>query len=389
MDILSLHNYYQQPGGEDQVFAAEASLLREYGHHVVYYTKHNDQIAGMKGLDLARSALWNSAVYRELRSLIRQTRPHVMHLHNTFPLISPAAYYAARAEGIPVVQTLHNYRLLCLNALLFRDGCVCEDCVGRLGPWPGVLHACYRGSRMASVGVVAMLVFHRLLGTWRNAIGTYIALAKAARLKFIEGGLPANKIVVKPNFLHPAPELAEEKGEFGLVVARLSAEKGLDALLQAWTCVPRIPLRIVGDGPLMHQVNGFVREHQLDQVQLLGRRPRAEVFELMKRARFLIFPSKCYESFPIVIVESFACGTPVIASRLGAASEIVKDGRTGVFFSPGDVGDLAAKVEQMWKNPQIAAQMGRQARREFELKYTGARNYELLMGIYRHATRSA
>ena len=389
MRVLFAHNYYRQPGGEDQVFAAETALLETYGHQVTRFTLHNDQIKQMHPLQLAKATLWNQGVYDDLRSLIRQQEPQIVHFHNTFPLISPAAYYAARAEGVPVVQTLHNYRLFCPNALFYRDGHVCRDCMAWLVPWPGVLYACYRGSRTASLGVAAMLVFHRLLGTWRNRVDAYIALTEFARQRFIEGRLPAARVVVKPNFLDSVPGFAEGKGDYGLVVGRLSAEKGVDTLLQAWTWARKIPLRVAGDGPLMDWANGFVREHELDQVHLLGRQPRAEVFALMKQARFLVFPSECYENLPIVIVESFACGTPVIASRLGAASELVEDGRTGVFFGPGDAMDLAAKVEWMWEHPQKAAEMGRQARREFELKYTGARNYELLMEIYRRATRSA
>ncbi len=196
MKIALVHNYYQQPGGEDEVFADEGALLEARGHQVVRYTAHNDRIAGMRAPVLAQVTVWNRAVYRELRAFIRKERPAVMHFQNTFPLISPASYYAARAEGVPVVQTLHNYRLLCPNALFFRDGHVCEDCLGKSIPWPGVAHACYRGSRTASGVVASMLSIHRALRTWTEMIDVYVVLSEFARQKFIEGGLPSEKIVV-------------------------------------------------------------------------------------------------------------------------------------------------------------------------------------------------
>lgn len=382
MDILGLHNYYQQPGGEDQVFSAETALLRSKGHKVIQYTRHNDQIAHMKRLDLARATVWNRAVYQELRILIRQVRPQVIHLHNTFPLLSPAVYYAAKSEGIPVVQTLHNYRLFCLNALFFRDGRVCEDCCSHVMPWPGIRHACYRQSPFMSGGVATMLVLHRLLRTWTNTIDVYIALTEFAKAKFLARGLPEEKILVKPNFLHPDPGMEENKEEFALFVGRLSVEKGLDTLLQAWTQVRDIPLKIVGDGPLMSKIVQSLEMNRLDHVHVLGRRSHKDVIELVKRARCLVFPSECYENFPTVIMEAFACGTPVIASRLGVAGEVIQDGQTGVHFSAADAMDLATKVEWIWTHPQRATEMGQRARREYEQKYTAIQNYRALLDIY-------
>jgi glycosyltransferase involved in cell wall biosynthesis len=233
MKILAIHNSYQQPGGEDQVFLAETSLLERYGHQVVRYSKHNDRAAGMNRLALAGTALWNNSTYRDLRVLIRRERPDVAHFHNTFPLVSPAGYYAAKAEGVPVVQTLHNYRLLCPNALFFRDGGVCEDCMGKAITWPGVVHKCYRGSRAASGLVTAMLATHRALRTWTDMVDVYIALTEFARRKFIEGGLPEERMTVKPNFVDPDPGPGTSDDGHALFVGRLSPEKGVDTLLAA------------------------------------------------------------------------------------------------------------------------------------------------------------
>jgi glycosyltransferase involved in cell wall biosynthesis len=384
MKILLAHNEYQQVGGESQVFAAEGALLEAHDHRVLRYIVHNDQVAEMNPVGLAGATVWNRSNYRELRALIRRERPDVVHFHNTFPLISPSGYYAAKAEGRPVVQSLHNYRLLCPNALFFRDGRACEDCHGKLVPWPGVLHACYRGSRPASGAVAAMLTAHRTLRTWTRMVDVYIALTEFARGKFVQGGLLAEKIVVKPNFLHPDPNPGERRGGYAVFVGRLSVEKGIDGLLSAWERLgDRMPLKIVGDGPLAEIVARDIR--RLKNVEWLGRRPREQALDLMKGARVLILPSICYENFPLVVAEAFAVGLPIIASDLGSLASLVDPGRTGLLFRPSDPKDLADKVEWALNHPNELASMSREARAEFEAKYTAERNYERLLSIYESA----
>jgi glycosyltransferase involved in cell wall biosynthesis len=384
MRLLLLHNHYQQPGGEDQVFAAEGELFEAYGHRVLRYTVHNDQVAKMSRSSMARATIWNRAVYSELRALIRKEQPQVAHFHNTFPLISPAAYYAARAEGVPIVQTLHNYRLLCPNALFFREGRVCEDCLGKTFPWPGIVHACYRESRPASGTVAAMLTTHRALGTWKKAVDLYIALTDFAREKLIEGGLPSEKIVVKPNFVHPDPGAGDGRGGYFLFVGRLSSEKGVDTLLAATEHMGKgVRLKIVGDGPLVPLVTKAARR---DKVEWLGRQPKERVIAMMKEARALIFPSLWYEGFPMVIAEAYAVGLPVIASDLGSMSSLVEHGRTGLRFRPGDPKDLAAQVEWAMTHPDEISRMRRETRARFEADYSAERNYEFLLEIYEQAT---
>lgn len=381
MRVLVAHNKYQQTGGEDQVFAAETALLEANGHRVFRYSLHNSRLAGMNPLDSARVTVWNHSSYRELRSLIRKEKPGVVHFHNTLPLISPAGYYAARAEGVPVVQSLHNYRLVCPNALFFRQGHVCEDCQGKLIPWPGVLHACYRESRPASGAVAAMLSAHRLLRTWAKMVDVYIALTDFAREKLIESSLPAEKIVVKPNFLHPDPGFGRVRENYALFVGRLSVEKGLDSLIGAWDRLGgRLPLKILGDGPLANRVSEASR--RIGGIEWLGQRSRERALDLMSRARFLVFPTLCYENFPLVVVEAFAVGLPIIASDLGSVSSLVDHGRTGLLFRPGDPGDLADKVRWALAHPAELNDMRREARLEFETKYTAAKNYQQLMEIY-------
>jgi glycosyltransferase involved in cell wall biosynthesis len=385
MRILVAHNYYQEAGGEDQVFSSETTLLEAHGEEVVRWTRHNDAIKQMSGMSAACAALWSRRSVAELREMIRRQRPQVVHFHNTFPLISPAAYYVARAGGAAVVQTLHNYRLLCPNALFFRNGRVCEDCLGKSIPWPSVVHKCYRGSRSASAAVAAMLTMHRALGTWRKAVDVYIALTEFSRRKFIEGGVAAHQIIVKANFVHPDPRAGEGRGGYGVFVGRLSPEKGLVTLLSAWKSLGgRVPLKVVGDGPLA----AAVQEAAAAGVGLewLGRRPIPEVYSLIGEATFLVLPSHCYETFGRTIVEAFAKGTPVIAPRLGAMAELVEHGHTGLHFQPGDPLDLAAKVRQLVSAaPPERARVRQAARHEYERKYTAEPNYRALMAIYRLA----
>jgi glycosyltransferase involved in cell wall biosynthesis len=321
--------------------------------------------------------VWNQALYRSIRERIRKSRPDVVHVHNTLPLISPSVFHAAHAEQTPVVLTLHNYRLLCPGGLLLRDGKICQKCTGRTVAWPGVVHGCYRGSRTATGVVAAMLTTHHLLGTWTSRIDTYVALTDFARRKFIEGGLPGSRLIVKPNFQSPDPGSGDHAGGYGLFVGRLSSEKGLRTLISAWKN-NRIPLKIVGDGPDV----SLVRSSEGGIIHGLGMLPKNEVLALMQSASFLVFPSLCYEGFPLTIVEAFATGLPVIASRLGSAAEIVEDGRTGLHFNPGDPTDLAAKISWAVDHPGEMREMGCQARAEYELKYTAAKNYEMLISIY-------
>ena len=376
-----IHNRYQQPGGEDQVFLAEASLLESYAHRVVRYSTHNDRMADMNRLALAGNTLWNSSTYQELRALIRQERPRVAHFHNIFPLISPAGYYAAKAEGVPVIQTLHNYRLLCPNAQFFRDGGVCEDCMGKVIPWPGVVHKCYRGSRAASAVVTAMLATHRASHTWTEMVDMYVVLTEFARRKFIEGGLPTRKLIVKSNFVYPDPGPGEGRGGYALFVGRLSPEKGIGTLLAAWERLKgQIPLKVVGDGPLAELVASAARRYPY--LEYLGYRSAEEVHGLLKGASVLIFPSEWYETFGRVAAEAFATATPVIAADIGAVAELVEHGRTGLRFRPGDPEDLAAQVGWFLSHPEEHSRLRSEARAEFEAKYTAERNYQTLMKIY-------
>ncbi len=381
MKILVCHNYYQQRGGEDQVFADEAALLTDRGHEVIPYTLHNDAIDAMGRLKVAARTMWNRQSYRELRALIRRERPRLMHCTNTFPLISPAAYHAAKAEGAAVVQSLHNYRLICPKAVLMRDNRVCEDCLGKLVAWPAIRHGCYRESRAATTVLAGMLAAHRLWGTYRHRVDRYIVLTEFARQKFIEAGFPANRLAVKPNFVAPDPGPGDGACGYALFVGRLSQEKGVETLLSAWTSRPELPpLKIVGDGPLADRVRdaAAVSPH----IDWLGARSCKDVQQLMGNAAFLVFPSIWYEGLPKTIIEAFSRGTPVVASRLGSMSELVEHNRTGLLFEAGNVAAMVQAVREIAAHPARLSAMRRAARQRFEAQFTAETNYERLMMIY-------
>ena len=388
MKILLAHNKYQIPGGEEVVLEQEKHLLEDAGHEVITYCRSNHEIEKfncLERLTLIGRTVWAVDTEREFSQLLTQEKPDIVHVHNTFFMLSPSIYGACKAHGVPVVQTLHNFRLLCPSVTFFRDGKVCEECVEH-GLWRSVYYGCYRDSRAATASVALMLGVHRFLGTWEKSVTCYIALTEFGRQKFIAGGLPAEKIAVKPNFVHPDPGERTRRGEYGLFVGRLSREKGISTLLQAWGRLPRhYALHIIGDGPERDGLEAQARQLSLSAVQFQGRLSRDETVTAMKRARFLVVPSGWYETFGMCIAEAFACGTPVICSRLGAMQELVSDGRTGLHFSCGDPNDLAEKVAWAWSHPNEMDAMGREARAEYEAKYTPERNYPMLMGVYRHA----
>jgi len=388
MRIVLAHNFYQQPGGEDSVFRSEYDLLRLHGHDVVRYELHNDAVQGMGRLAVLGATMWNRRSHAEILALATSHRADIVHFHNTFPLISPSGYAAARAAGAAVVQTLHNFRLLCPGAVFFRDGKVCEQCLGLRIATPAIANKCYRDSRVASAAVTTMLATHRALGTWADAVDAYVTPTRFARDKFVAGGLPPDRLFVKPNFLDPDPGPGDGDGGYAIFVGRLSHEKGLGTLLAAWEVLSEsVPLKIVGDGPLAPQVQDLVARNRA--VEWLGRRAPAEVYDLIGRAALLVFPSECYETFGRVAAEAFAKGTPVIASNHGAMADVVAHDRTGLVFRPGDGPDLARQVRRLLGDPPMIARTRAAARREYLDKFTGPINHEQLLAIYRRALATA
>ena len=388
MKILLVHCHYQQPGGEDVVFEQERQILERAGHQVVLYRRTNLEIESYPGvgrLVLLQKAVWNGSARNTFADLLRTEKPDVVHVHNTWVMISPSIYFACREVGVPVVKTLHNYQLMCPVGIFFRDGKVCEECMEH-SLWRSIRNRCYRDSRAETAAVGMMLAVHRSLHTWDREVQSYIAPTEFARSKFLQGGLPAEKIFVKPNFVTPDPLPRTGNGEYAIFAGRLAPERRVNTLLNAWTQLrSRIPLVIVGGGQQLNQMRMRASADNLDMVDFTGLLEHSQAIEAIKRARFLIFTSEWYETFGLTLVEAFACGVPVICSRMGAMKEIVDDGRTGFHFNPGDSRDLAEKVEWAWNHPERMRQMGEEARQEYEKKYTAEKNYPRLIEIYQKA----
>jgi glycosyltransferase involved in cell wall biosynthesis len=386
MKVVLVHNYYQQRGGEDIVFESERDLLRRHGHAVVEYCRSNKELEDLtyaSRLTAVKATIWASDSHRDFYRLLEREKPDIVHVHNTFLRVSPSIYWASHELGVPVVQTLHNYRLFCPAGNFMRAAHICEECVEH-SLWRAVRYGCYRGSRSATATVASMFLLHRWLGTWSERIDRYIAPSNFSRNKFVEAGLPASKLVVKPNFIHPDPGSRTEAEDYVVFVGRLSEEKGLTTLLSAFQLLPQpMPLLIFGEGPLRKVLEQEAAARGLSScVRFCGWVAHRETLIALKGARFLILPSLCYETFGAAIAEAYACGVPVIASALGAIEDIVRHGNTGLLVRAGDATDLAEKIAwAWWHRPEMEA-MGRSARSEYEARYTAARNYGMLMNIY-------
>lgn len=388
MTILLCHAFYREPGGEDASFAAEAALLERHGHRVIRFTTDNRDVEKTPRIVVAAAAVWNRSAYRQVRAVIRRERPDVVHCTNTFPTLSPSVYFAARAERVPVVQSVRNFRLWCANAVLLRRNRVCEACLCAPIAWRGVLHGCYRRSRAASFVPAVTAAAHRAIGTWSRLVDIYIAPSEFVRQKAIEGGLPGERIAVKPNFVHPDPG-ERAGGADAVFVGRLAPEKGLAVLFDAWSRLEGTTrLIVVGDGPEAPLVRAACARDP--RIVWAGRSEPSEVLSILGRSACLVMPSLSYETFGRAIAEAFSVGTPAIVSALGAMRELVDEGRTGLVFEAGNALQLAAVLTRFFEaSPSTRAGMRHAARREYERRFTADENHDRLTAIYAHARERA
>jgi len=381
MKILVAHNRYRYRGGEDTVVDAEVDLLRRHGHEVLVYLRDNEELTRMKNHSAALQTLWSHKAVADVTTLSEKFRPELIHSHNTFPLISPSLYSVAKQLNVPVIQTLHNFRLICPQATLLRNGVQCEDCVGNL-PWRAIVHRCYRNSLSQSAVSSSMIMLHRLLRTWHTKVTRYIVLNQLCRDKFIAGGLPFDLLRIKPNFVDSAnePEWVHRSG--GIFIGRLSEEKGLNVLAAALLQLPNSQIDVYGKGDLQTYVEatrGF---------NYKGFRDPSELQACLRKAAYLMVPSTGVESFGLVAIEAFAAGIPVIASAHGGLREIVVHGKTGFLVEPGNVDVLARAIAFAEDHPDEMKIMGRAARHAYLSRYTPDINYRLLMSIYSEAVES-
>lgn len=359
-------------------------MLRDLGHEVFTHERHSDDIAKMSLCSKAGVALrviWSPRDYLEMRDTCRTIHPDVVHIHNTFPLISVAAAVAAHRAGVPVVMTLHNHRLYCPAGTLMRDGVLCFDCVGRR-PIPGLVHGCYRGSRISSVPITASIGIHGMLRTWDRHVSIFLTMNRFSRDLAVHSGLSEQKMVIKPHFVEEPRVVRQGVGDRGVYVGRLSAEKGVLWLIEAWRCSLG-PLTIIGDGPLRSTVLEISRRKGLD-VQLLGRLSREAARAVLAEARYLIMPSLCLETFGLAAVEAMSAGVPVVVPRLGGLPELCDGGRGGVTYDPGSSSSMYAAVARV-RDRSTSELIGQQARRIYVEKYSYAAVGDQLERIYRSA----
>ena len=385
MRILQVHNRYRYLGGEDIAIEVEKRLLEDHGHTVVQFIRNNREIDSFgirERVALSWRTVWCRESYREIRSMIRSNRIDLVHVHNFFPLISPSVLYACRACNVPSVLSIHNYRLLCPAGIFYRNNGVCEDCVhGTL--LSSVVHRCYHKSFVQTLPVAAMVWIHRVARTWQQLPNAIICMSDFERRKFELAGFPPLKLHVIPPPLPNIPLADTSRRDRVLMVGRLEAIKGVDVLLSAALDCPNIHFKLIGE-----DVGGYDRKVQLHpNVCIVPHMPHNEVLEQMRSSRILVMPSIIYETFGRSIVEAFACGTPVIASRLGAMAELVEEGKTGLLFEAGNSEELASRLTWAMNHKDEMARMGRNARERYVEYYSAVRNFENLMRIYEAAGR--
>jgi glycosyltransferase involved in cell wall biosynthesis len=387
MKILLIHNRYTQEGGEDRVVESETGMLRKFGHEVIYYERSNKELESLpffKKVSFFLKDIQNSKrTYSEIISLVRENKPDIAHIHNIFFTITPSVYYALKEEGIPIVQSLHNYRFLCINGLFYRNRKVCSECtVSDFSP--ALSHKCFRNSFILSFFLKRCLDMYHRTKIFTKYINAYIALSQFSRSKFTSAGLPPEKVFVKPNFIEQPQDGKGARSDTAVFIGRLVDYKGITTLVRTYSSILKDrKLKVIGDGPLSAKLK---RRYALAKnIEWLGSVRYPDVLEHIKTAAFLVFPSECYENMPRVIIEAFACGVPVMASDIGAVSEMVKPGFNGLLFKPGDSGDLAEKIEYLMQNNGLLEQMKANAYQEYKAKYSMEVNYNLLMDIYKKA----
>ena len=390
MKILIVHNRYQIPGGEDQVAAQEAELLRAHGHQVFTYSRDNGELKTFslrQKLALPFWTLYNPKTYRDICRLVRENRIDVVHVHNTLMLVSPAVYYGALRGGAAVVQTIHNFRLLCPGATFYRDDQVCEDCLKK-GLSCALKHKCYRGSFSQTLCCVLSMKLHRATGIYKKL--TYICLTEFNKQKLLSlKGLSPEQVFVKPNSVEPAKKIMpwESRERQILYVGRLEERKGVKVLLESWRRLgPQAPtLVLCGSGPLESWCGDFVRENGLKNVKSLGFVENSRVREMLSESMAMILPTQLYEGFPISIAEAFSAGTPVLVSRLGNAGSLVEEGVTGLKFDQEDPDSIARTVRAFLEEKR---DWSKAALEKYRGELTPEENYRRLLETYERAVAS-
>jgi glycosyltransferase involved in cell wall biosynthesis len=387
MKILLVHNSHRSgsSSGDDIVFKKESNLLEQYGNKVIKINPSNDEFdreSALKKLSTILQVPWSFKFYKKVKQVLVEDKLDIIHIHNYFPFISPSVFYAADSFGIPIIQTLHDFRYLCPMAFLMRSGKICDECKDGAF-FRSVKYGCFKGSKLQSIPLAFMLKLHWYLKTFKRKIDGYICLTKSQRKIYVNAGFDEKKLYIKPNFVDDTFEQDKYKyGDYAVFIGRLGEEKGVRILIGAWRDLSDIPLKIVGDGPDTDKFKSLTSDFNIKNIDFLGYKPYLECRKILNNARFLIMPSIWYETFGLTIIEAFSHCKPVIASNLGAMADLVKDRETGLLFTPMNSNELAKKVKWLWNNESECRRMGINARKEYEEKYTPEKNYEMLINIY-------
>ncbi len=387
MKILLIHNFYRYRGGEDRYVTILEKTLTQKGHRVIpfFYDSRDIERANFFKKWLVPVKLIHSpAINRKLKTLLAEEKPHLAVVHNLAPSLPLSILKTLKRNNVPILKRLENYKFLCLNGLLLRNNFkVCEKC--KYGNFLyGIFFRCYQRSFCNSMGLAISEWYHRKKKTVTETADLFLAASRFVKTKFVEAGFPGDKIVVHPNFIDFEPvESAAEPGAYAIFVGRLSKEKGLLTLMKAFQDLPQLPLKILGNGPLEKELKKFIQLHQMKHVELAGFVDGELKKEMVSQARFLIFPSECYESFGYSIIEGYACGVPVIASDIGSARELIEEGDTGFLFEPGNPDDLRGKISRMMAmdNGNLMAMKEKALKRVKEL-YTKEEGYKNLLGLF-------
>lgn len=388
MNILQIHNYYQQRGGERQVVEAEAALLYQYGHHVRFFNRNNLQIRQFsikEKIKLPRNTIYSQDTQEEVNRIIDEMKPDVAHVHNVFPLISPSVYVALKQNKVPIVQTIHNYRLMCPAGLFLRQGKVCEKCAEG-NSVHAVIHKCYRNSSLLSGLYASSIGYHRQMGTF-NLIDRFICVSKFVASKLIEHGVAAEtRLCVVPNFVSDDAfqnnDLVFKPEQYVGYIGRLSEEKGLTTLLRAFL-QSRVPcLKIAGTGSILGDLMQETKRLGIkNRVSFLGYLSGVEKRAFLQNALAIVVPSEWFETFGLTVLESYAQKTPVIVSNMGGLSEIVHNGETGFIFDAGNQSELAAKLSEIY-NTNSSTEMGLSGYELAKQHYSAEQHYQQLMDVY-------
>ena len=392
MRVLIVHGAYQQFGGEDSVVRAERELLERHGDEVLLYTRHNDEIKQFSAFE--KASFFPQTVYSwkssgEIADVVRSFQPDVAFLHNVFPLLSPSVYHKLPSLGVPAVQVLHNFRPFCPNGFYYTQGQICEACRG--GNYLNAIRKrCYKDSYALS-GLYALTLGSNRLAGMVDKIAGFICLTEFFKIKMQEAGVPDSKLFVRPNFVYAPPLTANTSGagNYALYMGRLSPEKGCWTLIHAFEQMPQVALKILGTGPVEQELKDYVSAKGLANIQFLGFKSGDEKWQLLRNSLCLVVPSEWYENFPVTVLEAYMASKPVVASRMGGLPYIVEDGKSGLLFESGKVGELVQKIQQLVNDPAGAVRMGACGRRFSETKYGPEQGYSNLMKVFSQVQAAA